>query len=169
MPQGAINPTARNVAKLYLQGNTTPSVFTSTLVGTNNYDQGGGRLDLQRTDSDTYFTRYSYYTGLNLNPVSVRGSDLPGFPTRDDFTAHSALIGNTHLFGPRVSNNAQFSVFRYGFKFDQRLNQNGPRTFGFNYDSASAIGQGPPFFNLAGYSPVGGAITGPRTSVQNTF
>ena len=169
LPQVAIGPVARNVAKLYLTGNTAPSVYTSTLVGTSDYDQGGGRLDLQRTDADSYFTRYSYFTGLNINPVSVRGSDLPGFPTRDDFSVHSAVLGNTHLFGARVSNNALVSFFRYGFLFDQRLNQNGPRTFGFNYDSASAIGQGPPFFNLAGYSPVGGAITGPRTSVQNTY
>ena len=99
----------------------------------------------------------------------MRGSDLPGFPTRDDYTVHSAVIGNTHLFGTHVSNSVQISFFRYGFLFDQRLNQNGPRTLGFNYDSASAIGQGPPFFNLSGYSPVGGAITGPRTSVQNTY
>jgi len=169
LPQGSLNPVGLNVAKLYPIGNTTPSVYTSTLVGTNNYDQTGLRLDLHRRDNDSYFLRYSYFTGLNINPVSVRGSDLPGFPTRDDYTVHSAVIGNTHLFGSHVSNNVQTSFFRYGFLFDQRLNQNGPRTLGFNYDSASAIGQGPPFFNLSGYSPVGGAITGPRTSVQNTY
>src|SRR5262249_48274039 len=30
-------------------------------------------------------------------------------------------------------------------------------------------GQGPPYFNVAGYSPIGGAQSGPRTSAQNTF
>ena len=139
-------------------GNTSPSIYTSTLVGTNNDDQAGIRFDLKHTDADSYFmhvTRTS--TGLNLNPISVRGSDLPGFPTRDDFSVHSAVIGNTHLFGSHISNTVQTSFFRYGFLFDQRLNRNGPRTLGFDYDSASAIGQGPPFFNLSGYSPVGGA------------
>jgi hypothetical protein len=169
LPTAAISPVGLNVAKLYYIGNTSPSVYTSTLVGTNNYDQTGLRLDLHRTDADSYFLRYSYFTGLNLNPISVRGSDLPGFPTRDDYTVHSAVIGNSHLFGAHVSNNIQTSFFRYGFLFDQRLNRNGPRTLGFDYDSASAIGEGPPFFNLSGYSPVGGAITGPRTSVQNTY
>jgi hypothetical protein len=169
LPPGSISQVGLNVAKFYYAGNTAPSVYTSTLVGTNNYDQTGLRLDLHHTDSDSYFLRYSYFTGLNINPISVRGSDLPGFPTRDDYTVHSAVIGNTHLFGAHLSNNVQTSFFRYGFLFDQRLNQNGPRTLGFNYDSASAIGQGPPFFNLSGYSPVGGAITGPRTSVQNTY
>ena len=53
--------------------------------------------------------------------------------------------------------------------FDQRLNRTPPRSLGFDYDSTSSIGQGPPFFNLSGYSPICGAITGPRTSVQNTY
>ena len=73
--------------------------------------------------------------------MSVRGSDLPGFRTRDDFTVHSAVLGNTHLFGARTTNKALVSFFRYGFLFDQRLNKNGPRTFGFNYDSASTRGR----------------------------
>jgi hypothetical protein len=165
----SLNPVGLNVAKLYPIGNPTPSVYTSMLVGTNNYDQTGVRLDWHRRENDSYFLRYSYFTGLNINPISIRGSDLPGFSTRDDYAGHSAVLGNTHLFGAHTSNNAQVSFFRYGFLFDQRLNQNSPRTLGFNYDSASAIGQGPPFFNLSGYSPVGGAITGPRTSVQNTY
>ena len=169
LPAGAISQVGLNVAKFYDIGNTSPSIYTSTLVGTNDYDQTGIRLDLHRTETDSYFLRYSYFTGLNINPISVRGSDLPGFPTRDDYTVHSGVVGNNRLFGAHVSNTVQTSFFRYGFLFDQRLNRNGPRTLGFDYDSASAIGQGPPFFNLSGYSPVGGAITGPRTSVQNTY
>ena len=55
------------------------------------------------------------------------------------------------------------------FDFDQRLNQTPPSAFGFEYESASALGQGPPYFNVSGYSPIGGATSGPRNSVQNTF
>ena len=68
-----------------------------------------------------------------------------------------------------MSNSVELSFFRYQFLFDQRLNKTPPSVLGFDYQSASAIGQGPPFFNLSGYSPVGGAITGPRTSAQNTY
>ncbi len=115
LPSAAISPVGQNVAALYYTGNTSPSIYTSTLVGTNNDDQTGIRFDLKHTDADSYFTRYSYFTGLNLNPISVRGSDLPGFPTPDDFSVHSAVIGNTHLFGSHISNNVQTSFFRYGF------------------------------------------------------
>ena len=51
---------------------------------------------------------------------------------------------------------------RYEFFFDQRLNQTPPSALGFGYASANEIGQGPPFFNISGYTPIGGAITGPR-------
>jgi len=165
----AFDKVAVNVAKLYPNGNTSPSVYTSTLVGRNDYDQTGIRLDGARSDADRYFLRYAFFTGLNVNPVSVRGSDLPGFPTRDDYTVHSAATGNVHTFGSNRTNALTLSYLHYGFLFDQRLNQTPPSALGFQYQSASAIGQGPPFFNLSGYSPVGGAITGPRTSQQNTF
>ena len=169
IPPGMINPVAANVAALYPNGNVSPSVYTATVVGTNDDDQTGIRLDLHQSDKSQFFTRYSWFTGYNINPVSVRGTDLPGYPTRDDFTANSVVVGHTALPSSSMTNSFEFSFFRYEFLFDQRLNKTPPRALGFNFDSASQIGQGPPFFNLAGYSPVGGAITGPRTSAQNTY
>ncbi len=169
IPPIAFNPIAVNVAKLYPSGNVTPSVYTATVVGTNDDDQAGLRIDVHQSAKSQYFSRYSYFTGYNINPVSVRGSDLPGFPTRDDFAAHSIVGSNTFLLSSSMVNSFEASFFRYQFLFDQRLNKTPPRALGFDYDSASSIGQGPPFFNLSGYSPIGGAITGPRTSVQNTF
>jgi hypothetical protein len=169
IPQAAFNSVAVNVANLYPAANTTPSVYTAIVLGSNDDDQTGIRLDLHQSDKSQYFTRYSYFTGYNLNPVSPRGTALPGFPTRDDYAAHSFVGANTYLLSPTMTNAVEGSFFRYQFLFDQRLNKTPPRALGFNYDSASAIGQGPPFFNLAGYDPIGGAITGPRTSVQNTY
>jgi len=169
IPAAAFNPVAVNVAKLYPSRNVTPSIYTATIVGTNYDDQSGIRLDLHQSDKSQYFGRYSYFTGYNINPVSVRGSDIPGFPTRDDYTAHSVVGSNTYLLSTSRINAFEASFFRYEFLFDERLNRTPPRSLGFDYDSASAIGQGPPFFNLSGYSPIGGAITGPRTSVQNTY
>jgi hypothetical protein len=169
LPPQAINPVGKNVAALYPVGNTSPSVYTSTLVGQNDDDQTGIRLDLNQSDSNQYFLRYSWFQGYNVNPVSVRGTDLPGYPTRDDFTANSAVLSNSHVFSANMSNSVELSFFRYQFLFDQRLNKTPPSVLGFDYQPASAIGQGPPFFNLSGYSPVGGAITGPRTSAQNTY
>jgi hypothetical protein len=169
LPAEDFNNVSVNVAALYPDGNVTPSIYTATVVGTNDDDQAGIRFDYHQNDKSQVFGRYSYFTGYNINPVSVRGSDLPGFPTRDDFTAHSLVGAHTYLLSSSVTNAFEASFFRYEFLFDQRLNKTPPRSLGFDYDPASLIGTGPPFFNLSGYSPVGGAITGPRTSVQNTY
>ena len=169
IPTSLFNPTALNVIKLYPLGNVSPSVYTTTLVGQNDADQAGGRLDFNRTEKDQLFARYSYSTGNNLNPISVRGAPLPGFPVRDDLTAHSAVLSDTHLWSASRSNSARVSFFRYLFDFDQRLNRDSPASLGFGYNSASALGQGPPYFNLSGYSPIGGAQSGPRLSAQNTY
>ncbi len=73
-----------------------------------------------------------------------------------------------HIFSPSLINSARVSYLRHRFFFDQRLNQTPPSALGFGYASANADGQGPPFFNISGYSPIGGAITGPRSSTQGT-
>ena len=141
----------------------------TTVVGTNDYDQAGLRLDYNVSANDQVFARASFSGGYDYNPVSVRGTPIPGFPTRDDTKTDSAEISEIHTFSPTLTNSFHANFLRYLFDFDLRLNQTPPSALGFGYASANSPGQGLPFFNLLGYSPVGGAITGPRQSTQNTF
>ncbi len=169
IPQAAINPLASAVLGLYPLGNVSPSIYRATLVAKNVVDQAGARFDVNASGNDQLFARYSYSGGNNVNPISVRGSDAPGFPTRDDISTHSALASNTHILSPSMTNSLRATVLRHEFLFDQRLNQTPPSALGFGYASSNAVGQGPPFFNISGYTPIGGAITGPRNTTQNTF
>jgi Carboxypeptidase regulatory-like domain/TonB dependent receptor len=169
LPPTAINPVARNVVALYPLGNVSPSIYRETLVGRNELQQAGGRIDVHSSANDQFFGRYSYSGGHNINPISVRGSDVPGYPTRDDLSTHSALVSNTHIFSPAVANAFRATWFRHRFFFDQRLNQQPPSDLGFGFAAANSAGQGPPFFNISGYTPIGGAITGPRNSTQTTI
>jgi len=169
IPATSFHPIGVAVAKLYPAGNVSPTIYTTTPVTHNDTDQTGIRADYARSANDQYFVRYAWSQGDNLNPISLRGSPLPGFPTQDNLTTHSAAVSNTHSFSPTLSNAARISFLRYLFDFDQRLNRTPPSAFGFQYASASALGQGPPYFNLGGYSPVGGATSGPRDSAQNTY
>jgi hypothetical protein len=168
IPAGAINPVARNVLAMYPLGNVSPSIYRATVTGTNHLDQVGGRIDINASSSNQIFARYSYSGGNNVNPVSVRGTDVPGFPTRDDLATHMLLASDDHVFSPTLLNALRGSYLRHKFFFDQRLNQTPPSALGFGFPSANSEGQGPPFFNISGYSPIGGAITGPRESTQNT-
>ena len=169
LPPEAINPVARNVVALYPLGNVSPSIYRETVVGRNELEQAGGRLDLHLSPSDQVFGRYSYSGGHNINPISVRGTDVPGYPTRDDLSTHSAMLASTHIFSPALVNSLRVTWFRHRFLFDQRLNRTPPSALGFGFEPANDAGQGPPFFNVSGYTPIGGAITGPRNSWQSTF
>lgn len=169
IPSSLFNSLALKIVEFYPDGNISPSVHAETVVTRNQNNQAGGRLDFNHSEHDQFFVRYSFSKGYNVNPISVRGAPVPGFPTRDDLTANSAVLANTHVVSPTMTNSIRVSFFRYEFLFDSRLNRTSPRELGFNYDSASELGQGPPFFNVSGYSPIGGAQSGPRTSVQNTY
>ena len=169
VPSSLFNPIALNVIKLYPLGNVTPSIYTSTTVTQNDNDQAGIRLDLNQSERDQFFLRYSWSAGNNLNPISLRGAPVPGFPTSDDLNTQSATLSNLHSISPNMNNSVRLSFLRFLFNFDQRLNQTPPSALGFDYNSASQLGQGPPYFSLSGYSPVGGATSGPRDSAQNTY
>ena len=169
IPPAAINPVARNVVNLYPLGNVSPSIYRETVVGNNDYDQAGGRVDFNPSSKDQLFARYAFSGGHNINPVSIRGTDVPGYPTRDDLSTHSLLASSTRIMGSSLTNAVRVMWLRHEFLFDQRLNRHPPSELGFGYESANEIGQGPPFFNVSGYTPIGGAITGPRNSTQTTF
>ena len=169
IPAAAINPVARNVLAMYPLGNVSPSIYRETVIGRNEYDQGGARLDLHPSTRDQVSGRYSYSGGNNHNPISVRGSDAPGFPTRDDFSTHSVMVSTTRILSPSLTNSLRGNLLRHRFFFDQRLNRTPPSALGFGYESVHEIGQGPPFFNVSGYTPIGGAITGPRNTTQRTL
>ncbi|MES1257967.1 MAG: TonB-dependent receptor [Acidobacteriota bacterium] len=169
IPVSLINPVALNVLKLYPFGNISQNLYRATVTGTNDYDQAGARVDFNASATDQLFARYSWSGGYDVNPVSVRGTPVPGFPTRDDLKTDSAELSSTHAFSPTLTNSLRGSFLRYLFDFDLRLNQTPPSALGFTLPAAAAAGQGPPFFNILGYSPIGGAITGPRESTQNSF
>ena len=137
LPPAAINPVARNVVNLYPLGNVSPSIYRETLIGRNAIDQVGGRVDFNASASDQLFGRYSFSGGHNINPVSVRGTDVPGYPTRDDLATHSGLVSSTRIFSPSLTNSLRATWLRHEFLFDQRLNRPPPRELGFGYDRRS--------------------------------
>jgi hypothetical protein len=107
--------------------------------------------------------------GSAVNPLSVRGADVPGFTTGDDLRSHSATASHTHMFNPTTLNTLRVAFLRYTFLFDKRFNHQTPRSLGFNYDSTFEPAQGPPYFIVNGYASVGNPITGPRDSTQNDY
>jgi hypothetical protein len=169
IPAAAFNPASQRVLAFFPAGNVSPSLFRTTEVLHNDSDQGGMKLDYAIRERDQFALRYAVVDGSTLNPLSIRGADVPGFPTGDELRSHSVTVSHTHTFGPATVNIARIAFLRYEFLFDKRLNRQSPRELGFNYDPTFGPAQGPPYFIVNGYASVGNPITGPRDSTQNDY
>jgi hypothetical protein len=163
------NPVSLRVLEFYPLGNVSPSLFRTTEVMRNDVDQGGARIDAIAREQDHFALRYATASGSNFNPLSIRGADVPGFPTGDDIRSHAATVSHTHMLGPRAVLNTRAAFSRYRFLFDKRFNHTTPRSLGFQYDNTFEPALGPPYFIVNGYGSVGNPITGPRDSAQNDY
>jgi outer membrane receptor protein involved in Fe transport len=169
IPANLLHPISLTVQEYYPLGNLGPSLLSSTEVMTNDYDQGGAKLDWSPGARDTLSFRFAQSVGSNLNPLSIKGAGVPGFPVGDDIDTTLLAFSETHQFSPYVIHSFRAAFFRNDFLFDQRFNKTPPRELGFEYESTLDLAEGPPFFNINGYAPVGDPITGPRDTVQDSF
>ncbi|MCB1018863.1 MAG: TonB-dependent receptor [Acidobacteria bacterium] len=169
IPADRIHAISRNVQEYYPLGNRGPSLFSSTQVGNNDYDQGGARIDWLLGERDTLSFRFAQSVASNLNPLSIKGAGVPGFPVGDDISTTLVTLSETHQISPYAFNSIRAAFFRNDFFFDKRINKTPPSALGFEYESTQELAEGPPFFNINGYAPVGDPITGPRDSVQDSY
>ena len=147
IPQAAINPVARNVVSVYPLGNVSPFIYRArSSAKTISIRPAGGSTTTCRTQPRSW--RYSSPAG-NINPISVRGTDVPGFPTRDDIETHAATLSSTHILSPSLTNLVRGTYLEFELFFDQRLNRIAAERPGFGYGFLNDVGQGPPFSTSA--------------------
>lgn len=169
IPAERLHPISQTVQEYYPLGNLGPSLFSTTLVGANDYDQGGARLDWLLGERDNLSLRFAHSVSENFNPLSIKGAGVPGFPVGDEIATTLVTVSETHQISPYAFNSFRTAYFRNDFLFDKRFNQTPPSELGFSYSSTLDLAEGPPFFNINGYAPVGDPITGPRDSIQDSF
>jgi hypothetical protein len=169
IPSSMLSPAALNLVNFYPHANAGPNLFATTQTMLNSADQGGARFDHIFSERDQLSAHYTRALSANVDPLSVAGANVPGFPVGEDIDTQSAAVSETHLFSGATVNVLHAGFFRNVFDTDKPLNRTPPRDLGFNYDSTLAAAQGPPFFIVSGYASVGDPITGPRDTAQNTF
>ncbi|MBV8571602.1 MAG: carboxypeptidase regulatory-like domain-containing protein [Acidobacteriaceae bacterium] len=86
IPPFLLSPIALKTEALIPLPNIGPSLFSSTQLLTNNYDQGGFRLDHNFGNRDQIFARYAACSQHELDPLPINGSGVPGFPSRTTST-----------------------------------------------------------------------------------
>jgi hypothetical protein len=169
IPAPALNPLALRLAEFYPHANAGPNLFVTTQMMRNVADQGGVRLDHVFSERDQISMHYTHAVSSNVDPLSIAGANVPGFPVGEDIGTHSATISETHLFSGATLNMLRAGFFRSVFDTNQPLNHTAPRALGFQYDSTLSAAEGPPFLIVSGYASVGDPITGPRQTTQNTY
>jgi hypothetical protein len=169
IPAEAINPLSLSLLSLYPHANAGPNLFIGTETLSNDSDQGGTRFDHVFREADQISFHYVQSASSLINPFSVKGANVPGFPVKEDISTNAATISETHSFSGATLNVARIGFFRNIFDTDQPINRTSPRELGFNYDTTFLPAQGPPFFILNGYATAGNPNTGPRDTTQNTY
>lgn len=169
IPPFLLSPIALKAESLIPLPNIGPALYSSTQILTNNYDQGGFRLDHYFSNSDQLFARYSVSSQHELDPLPINGSGVPGFPVANDVTTNSATISYVHLFSPQFVQTARIAFFRNVFLEGSATNHTPASSLGFTYQPTLSSELGDPYLILSGYTDVGNPITGPQNTYQNDY
>jgi Carboxypeptidase regulatory-like domain/TonB dependent receptor len=164
-----INPISARLLQFIPLPNRGSNTFVSTESLHDDSYQSGVRVDHYLSAADVLNVRYMLSNSTVLDPLSVSGANLPGFPVGEDHRAQNLVAQETHTFSPHMIGLFRFSFLRYKFLFDQHLNHTLPSTLGFGYQPSLGVAAGPPFVQISGYSQFGDPITGPRNTFENSF
>ena len=107
LPPGAISSISQNLLAFYPlpnEPNYGPNAYGATQELQNTSDQFGLRLDHYLSSRDTISFHYLFTNGSQLDPLSIAGANVPGFPVGEDFRAQNAALEETHSFSPSVVN-----------------------------------------------------------------
>jgi hypothetical protein len=163
----SINSISLNLLPFYPKPNAGPSTFVSTQTKPTNNDQFGVRLDHYLSTSDVLNFRYIFSQGNILDPLSISGANVPGFPVGEDHRAQNFVATETHTFSPSLVGVARLSFLRNKFLFDEHINHTTPASLGFQYAPSLDLSIGPPFIQIAGFASVGDPISGPRNTYDS--
>lgn len=169
IPPSLLSPIALKAEALIPLPNIGPELYSSTQILTNNYDQGGFRLDHYFSNSDQIFARYATSSQHELDPLPINGSGVPGFPVANDITTNSATISQVHIFSPQLVQTARVAFFRNVFLEGAATNHSAASALGFTYQPTLPSEIGDPYLILSGYTDVGDPITGPQNTYQNDY
>ncbi len=168
IPASEIDPLVESLLKYYPLGNISPSFFSSTQPLANDSDQAGGKFDYMLGAADTASARYTFSRSYTLDPFSILGADLPGFPVQNNTRGQLFSIAETHIAGNTI-NSFRGSFFRDFIFLEKRLSGLSPAGLGFGYNTTTAMAKGSPFIIVNGYSNMGDPAIGPRDTTQNDF
>ncbi len=169
IPPFLLNPISLKAESLIPLPNIGPGLYSSTQTLTNNYNQGGFRLDHYFGNSDQFFARYAVSSLHQLDPLPINGSGVPGFPVANNVSTNSATVSQVHLYSQTLVQTARIAFFRNVFLEGSATNHTPASALGFTYQPTLPSEVGAPYLIVNGYTDVGNPITGPQNTYQNDY
>ncbi|HUE81543.1 MAG TPA: TonB-dependent receptor [Pyrinomonadaceae bacterium] len=169
IPPNRIDPISNNilnVLKLWPEPNTGTNIWSAAPAGSNDRDQFIVRLDhTMMGGKNTLTGRYLFDEGVRFVPLghfasnSAPNIQVPGFSNEEANRFQNLMLGDTHIFSPRVINEFRLSYQRANVAAGRPVDQVDTASLGFTFPRISSIdvapviavsgvtGLGPPIFS----------------------
>ena len=173
IPGPFIHPVGRSIAALYpLPNRAAPFAnFVSSPTQRDDNDHFDARLDHLLNEKTSLAFRYSLGDRRFFEPFAGPTlSAVPGYGNEVPRRSQNGMVGLTHVFSPRLVNDARFAYVRVA----SAVNQEGQgtsinRAVGLPEFSSNPRDFGLSFITITGFSPLGHEGNNPQKTVTNTF
>ncbi len=167
------NPIGRAVADLYPEPNQTlpGQNFVAAPTGENSTNKSDIRLDRRVGAGGQLAGRYSFADSDVHEPYAAQQfSSVPGYGNLLDQRGQNAMVSHTGILGAQWINEARFGYNRIG---NRTLHENSGTslnsTLGLPDLATRELDLGLSFFQVTGYSSLGGEFNNPQVSTVNTW
>lgn len=167
------HPTGQAVAGLYPEPNRSApgQNFVAAPTGENTTNKADIRLDRRVGTGGQLAGRYSFANSDVHEPYAAQQfSSVPGFGNLLDQRGQNAMVSHTGTLGPQWINEARFGYNRIGNRTlheNSGTSLNGP--LGLPDLATRELDLGLSFFQVTGYSSLGGEFNNPQVSTVNTW
>ena len=167
------NPIGQAVADLYPEPNQTLPAqnFVAAPTGENSTNKSDIRLDRRVGAGGQLAGRYSFADSDVHEPYAAQQfSSVPGYGNLLDQRGQNAMVSHTGILGAQWINEARFGYNRIG---NRTLHENSGTslnsTLGLPDLATRELDLGLSFFQVTGYSSLGGEFNNPQVSTVNTW
>ena len=167
------NPIGQAVADLYPEPNQTlpGQNFVAAPTGENSTNKSDIRLDRRVGAGGQLAGRYSFADSDVHEPYAAQQfSSVPGYGNLLDQRGQNAMVSHTAILGAQWINEARFGYNRIG---NRTLHENSGTslnsTLGLPDLATRELDLGLSFFQVTGYSSLGGEFNNPQVSTVNTW
>ena len=150
--------------------------FVSASAGHYNIDQWSGRMDHRFSASDSVYAVYEFADSSEFYALSnplCSARDVAGWGCDELQRTQHAVAVWTHIFSPRLVNEARVGYTRFGFyRLQQDRDVNVTQALGIgglNDAGKTPFNNGAPQITLTGFTTIGGPTNLPQGRHDNTY